>query len=425
MDGKEGLSHLGARIRELLAGDPRAAGETRRARDAFLAEVERRNGMPRARPSLQRRRGAGVALLLGAAAAVVAVVVTVGVVPGLRSGRGPVTFRVDDARPGRLGDVVEASDGRTVPVAFSEGSTLALHDGARMRVVSLDAQAGAVSVQVLLEDGALDASIAHRRGVRTRWQIGAGPYQVTVTGTKFRMQLGDGQRSLRVSTEEGRVVVSGGCLQQPRAVAAGESLDSRCPPVQAVPGEPHPLEAPAADGAPPAPASPPSAAPGPTGRARAGRSDRWRELLAAGRLQDGLRAAERASFAGVCETATPEELLALADAGRFFGPYTRAVAALGALRRRFPGTPEAGTAAFTLGRIAFDNQNAYGRAASWFDTYLREQPAGPLMGDAFGRLIEARLRSGDRIGARATAEQYLRRFPGGPYASEARGILSK
>src|SRR6185369_8028716 len=119
------------------------------------------------------------------------------------------------------------------------------------------------------------------------------------------------------------------------------------------------------------------------------------------------------------------ELFALADAGRFFGLHARAGDALNALRRRFPGTPEAGTAAFTLGRIAFENENAYARAARWFDTYLREQPAGALMGDAFGRLIEAELRSGDRAGARASAQQYLRRFPGGPYASEARGVLSK
>ncbi|HVY36763.1 MAG TPA: tetratricopeptide repeat protein [Polyangia bacterium] len=416
MDGKEGLSHLGARIRELLDGDPRAAGETRRARDGFLAEVERRNGMPRARAPRQRPRGAWVAL----SASAVVVAVGIGVVPRLRFEKGPVTFRVDDAGPGRLGDVVEAADGRTVPIAFSDGSRLALHDQGRMRVVSLDARADAVSVQVLLEDGALDASIAHPRGVKTRWQFDAGPYHVTVTGTRFRMQLRDGQRSLRLSTEEGRVVVSGGCLPEPRAVSAGESLDSRCPAVPAVTGEARAVEAPRADGAPPA-----SAPPQPVVRARAGRSDGWRELLAAGRLQEGLHAAERANFQRVCETASADELLALADAGRFFGPYTRAVAALGALRRRFPGTPEAGTAAFTLGRIAFDNQNAYGRAASWFETYLREQPTGPLMGDAFGRLIEARLRSGDRIGARATAEQYLRRFPAGPYASEARGILSK
>jgi hypothetical protein len=153
--------------------------------------------------------------------------------------------------------------------------------------------------------------------------------------------------------------------------------------------------------------------------------ERWRELLAAGRLLEGLRAAERVNFDQVCRTATAKELLALADAGRFFGPSQRAVTALVAMRARFPSSMAAGTAAFTLGRIVFEKQQDYDRAASWFETYLREQPSGPLMGDAFGRLMEARLRAGDVTRARGTAEQYLRRFPGGPYSAEAKGILSR
>ena len=147
--------------------------------------------------------------------------------------------------------------------------------------------------------------------------------------------------------------------------------------------------------------------------------------MAGGRLLDGLRAAERVSFDQVCRVATEKELLALADAGRFFGPSKRAVAALTALRQRFPGSPDARTAAFTLGRIAFESEHDYGKAAGWFETYMREEPRGPLMGDAFGRLMEARLHAGDGAGARASAQQYLRRFPGGPYSSEAIGILSK
>ncbi len=405
MDGKEGLSRLGGRVRELLAGDPRAGGELRQARTAVLDVIERRNVRRRAPGLLQGARGRWVALL-GALA-------VTSLAAGLWFGRRPITFEVGEAHEGLAGDLVEAPDGRAVPVAFSEGSRLVLHGGGRMRVLSLDRRTGAVSVRVLLEAGALDASIAHPRGVKTEWRFEAGSYQVTVTGTKFRMQLRDGTRALRVSTEEGRVVVSGGCLPAPSAISAGQTLETSCPGVEP-PGE----DAPAA----PSPLGP---APEPPAKPRAAQSARWRELLAAGRLQEGLHAAERAHFAQVCQTATPKELLALADAGRFFGPYTRAIGALAALRRRFPGTAEAGTAAFTLGRIAFENENAYGRAAKWFDAYLHEQPTGPLMGDAFGRLIEARLRSGDRIGARQTAQQYLRRFPGGPYASEARGILSK
>jgi outer membrane protein assembly factor BamD (BamD/ComL family) len=86
---------------------------------------------------------------------------------------------------------------------------------------------------------------------------------------------------------------------------------------------------------------------------------------------------------------------------------------------------DASIAAFTLGRISFEKLHAYGEAAIWFDTYMREQPAGPLMGDSFGRRMEARMRAGDHAQARVDAEQYLRRFPEGPYAAEARTLLSR
>ena len=322
----------------------------------------------------------------------------------------PPTFEIGEARPGGLGDVVEASDGRVVPVSFSDGSALVLRDGGRIRVLTLDAAAA----RVLVEAGVVDASIVHRQARKTRWEFEVGPYRVTVTGTKFRIAFRAGDGSLRVSTESGQVVVAGGCLEAPATVGAGENLETSCAPRQG----------PAPDETALVPAPPPDATPT-VKTNQLNQLERWRQLLAAGRLLDGLRAAERASFDQVCRVATEKELLALADAGRFFGPPKRAVAALIALRQRFPGSPDAGTAAFTLGRIAFENGHDYGKAADWFETYMQEQPRGPLMGDAFGRLMEARLHSGDGAGARASAQQYLRRFPGGPYSSEARGILSK
>lgn len=402
MDRKEDLADTTARIRELIVGDPRAGDELRRGRAGFLEEVARRNAESSVRRRSVRGRRRWLPLLVSASVAAGAA--------GLWIWTRPVSFQIGEARQGQLGVAIEAVDGKTVPVAFSEGSTLSVLHGGRIRVLSVKPG----DVRVLVEDGVVDASITHREPGKTRWQFEAGSYHVTVTGTRFRLAFHAGDQSLRVSTTEGSVAVAGGCLEAARTVSAGESLESSCPPGEAPPPEDVPArpeaQAPAVDLAPPARTIP---------------AERWRALLAAGRLREGLRAAERANFDQVCRTATAKELLALADAGRFFGPYGRAVTSLGALRRRFPGSADAGTAAFTLGRIVFENEHAYAQAASWFETYLREQPTGPLMGDAFGRLMEARLRSGDDIGARANAAQYLRRFPGGPYASEARGILSR
>jgi hypothetical protein len=401
MDRKEDLEATGDRFRDLILRDPRAHDEIRRGRAVFLEEVERRNassGLPRG-AARQRRRWLPIVVSASVAAGVAAFFVVT----------RPVTFQIGEARPGQVGSVIEATDGRTVPVSFSEGSTLSLHDGGRIRVLSLKRG----DTRVLVEDGVVDASIAHRGGAPTRWQFEVGAYHVTVNGTRFRMAFhGADDRSLRVSTEEGSVTVSGGCLEAAKTVSAGEILEASCPAREV----PAPDDVPAAEAA---------LAPTPDLAAKAMRTERWRELLAAGRLLEGLRAAERANFDQVCRTATAKELLALADAGRFFGPSKRAVAALVALRARFPGSAVAGTAAFTLGRIVFEKEHDYSQAASWFETYLREQPSGPLMGDAFGRLMEARLRAGDTLRARTTAEQYLGRFPAGPYSAEARGILGR
>jgi len=402
MGAKESLTSLGAHLRQLLAADPRADDEIRAGRAEFLEEVERRNAASNLRRSSVIRRRRWWPVLLPASIAVGAAAVWLWM--------RPVTFQIGGARQDQLGDVIEASKGGVLPLSFSDGSTLVLHHGGRIRVLSLEAGAA----RVLVEDGVVDATIAHPRGRKTRWDFELGPYRVTVNGTKFRMAFRASELALRVSTEEGRVTVAGGCLEAAKTVSEGESLEPACrrevPQPDDASDDEEEVLAPAADAR-------PAASPM--------RVERWRELLAAGRLLEGLRAAERANFEQVCRIATAKELLALADAGRFFGPSRRAVTALGALRKRFSGSPDAVTAAFMLGRIAFDEGHAYGQAAHWFERYLLEEPRGPLMGDAFGRLMEARLRSGDGAGARTSAEQYLHRFPEGPYASEARGILSR
>lgn len=413
MDGPGELANIGQWVRDVVADEPRAADELRQARAGFLQEVDLRRATGHWPTTSARRRLLWWPMLLGAAAAAAVTMLWL-------RGR-PIEFRVGASRAGSLDVAIEPAPGGTIPVTFSEGSTLNIHDGGRIRVLSLERE----GARVLVENGVVDASITPRRSVKTRWNFDVGPYRVTVNGTRFSLAFVARNQSLRVVTQEGRVTVSGGCLRAPRAVSAGESLDASCTPLD---GPPAPSGR--STTTPPPAAQPRTAALSPdqmaATRGRDSRpSEQWRDLLAAGQLEGGLRAAERRSLPKVCNMATTHELLALADAARFFGPSRHAVTALTALRRRFPGSMEAATAAFMLGRVLQDKDRAYVEAATWFETYLREQPSGPLMGDAFGRLMETRRRAGDQPGARTSAEQYLRRFPKGPYASEARGILSQ
>ena len=398
------IERICKQVREALACESAASRAVGQERAAFLETFARRNvDSPLVRSSRRgHRRWWTWALATSCAAAATAVWLWT----------RPVSFQVGEARQGRLGDVIESSDGRSTPLYFSEGSHLLLHEGGRMRVLSL----GSRKARVLVEDGILDVSITRRKLQPTQWDFEAGPYRVEVTGTKFQLAFNAREQSFSLSTQEGQVVVSGGCQQTYQAVSAGERIDLSCPPREASPsaGEVSSFKASAA---PQLPLQAPTDAVSdevPLSPKPSSGDASWRKLLASGRFVEGLNAAERTGFQRVCQVATARELLALADAARLFGPRVRAVAALRMLRQRFPGTMDASTAAFKLGLVAFEKDHAYAEAARWFEICLREQPSGPLMGDSVGRLMEARLRGGDLVGARSDAQQYLRRFPEGP-----------
>jgi hypothetical protein len=398
---------FGDNVRDALDADDDVVEAMRVGRERLLDHVAMRGQ----RLSLQggrtsRRGGWAVAVaLLGAAAF------------ALFWLQRPLSFRVGD-RPGRVGDVVEMTGGVPVGVRFSEGSSLVVQDGGRLRVLATE-RAGA---RVLLENGPVDVAIVHRRDRTARWRFEAGPMAVLVTGTTFRNAWDAGEQRFALDMKEGSVVISGACIPAPRTVVAGEQLRLSCQPAE--PPLPHGVVAPPSPEErrrPPMPAG--SEHPATVTGASPARD--WRALLAAGHYDEGLRAAERAGFARVCATANDVDLLALADAARLSGRVGRAIEALSGLRSRFPGSTSAATAAFALGRIAFEWRTSYAEAAHWFAAYLDEDPTGPLMGDAVGRLLESHYRAGDRADARREAERYLRRFPRGPYAATATAILSE
>jgi TolA-binding protein len=149
----------------------------------------------------------------------------------------------------------------------------------------------------------------------------------------------------------------------------------------------------------------------------------WRELARRGDLKAAYGAAEAAGFSGLCETASASELLLLGDAARLSLRSDRAIEALLALRRRYPSDPRRAAAAFALGKVAFDQQHAYSRAAQWFRTSMQEAPAGPLAREAAGRRVEALRSAGDSAAMREAARDYLSRYPDGPHAEVARGLV--
>lgn len=425
MDSREAeLSRVGKKVRDALDAESAAGEEVRLGRGRFIEHVTTRHGRAPARGGLTpgvvgRRFGLGV-LALGAVAAAAA----------LFWMRRPISFQIDsDAGPaalsGNAGDRIEASAVVPTALRFSDGSSIVLERGGRMRVLAL-APNGA---RVLVEKGAADIAIAHPRGPG-KWRFEAGPVTVEVTGTRFRLDWNPEQRSFEIELKEGSVVVGGDCFSIPRRVQRGDNLHVSCGPAsETTSTKTFTKTSTQADLPASAPAIETKPAPARAAQTLAHRDTHtsdggdWRAMLAAGHYAAGVRAAERAGWSRLCRTVDAVEVLSLADAARLSGETSRAVEALLMLRQRFPGSTSAATGAFSLGRLAFEKRGAYGEAARWFATYLDEQPTGPLMGDAFGRLMEARDRSGDRAAARRDAEGYLQRFPGGPYAGTARAIL--
>lgn len=381
-------------------------------RERLLRAVERRRHHAPAR--------ARIAATLAFAAAAALIVFFI-ILP-----RRPLHFAIGDSAEGQLGEWIAAPAGETLPLRFSDGTVLALDREARARVVTVESR----GARVVLERGRLEASVVHREG--TRWTLGVGPFEVLVTGTRFHVAWTPETESFRLDLEEGSVRVTGPLVGEQRAISAGQTLTISCKErkLELSSNLPAPSESAVADSTPTAPepaitAIPSSPAPPAPRPAEAVQRPSFRELNAEGKYDEALRAAESDGFDRTCDRLGAADLMALADAARFAGKPARATEALRALRRRFPGDARAATAAFLLGRAAFDQRGAYAEAAQLFSTYLAEQPGGSLAREALGRLFESQRRSGDLPSARTTAQRYLDAYPTGPHAEQAQSLLAQ
>lgn len=354
------------------------------------------------------------------------------------SGTGVSGTGVSGTR-GTPGDWIAAESGESTAVHFSDGSRLEWAARSRGRVLSVSAR----GARVALEDGALEVSVEHREG--TEWSVVAGPFEVHVTGTRFSTHWEPSDQTLRLSMHEGSVLVSGACLEVPRAFRAGQSASLTCAepmrlgamppdtgearPAQVVATETVTRPAPAAEG--PAEGAEEGPAEGPAEGARTAsspvasgeptppsRERAWAAALRAGRLADALKAAEAEGFEAALRQATEREALQLADAARLAGRSELARAGYLAVRRHHGGSESAATAAFQLGRLG------HGSPREWYELALRERPRGVYAGEILGRLLELQV-AGKEPSAESTARRYLQSFPAGPHRQLAEQVLAR
>jgi transmembrane sensor len=338
--------------------------------------------------------------------------------------RAPQPLRFDvDGTSGTERAWLAAPATRPSRLTFSDGSELFVEPSARVRVVGTSAD----GAEIAIESGALRAQVTHTG--HSSWRVNAGPFSVRVTGTRFALDWSPSSQVISLAVSEGSVIVSGSVVGNAWPLRAGEKLVASVPQGRVEVSKPEtpvvsaPIVAPAASAASTASSAPHVSAVPPDTSARLKPDAEWREVAKSGDLKKAYAVAELSGFKGACASANAAELLLLGDAARLAGRADRAREALLALRQRFPRDSRRAAAAFALGKVAFDGRGAYGEAAEWFATSIREAPGGPLAREAAGRRLEALRHTGDQAGARAAATDYLARYPDGPHAPVARTIL--
>jgi hypothetical protein len=315
------------------------------------------------------------------------------------------------------GGYLEAPAATETSVHFSDGTEVQLEKRSRGRVAWTSAR----GARVLLEHGRARVKVVPRKG--SSWQFDAGPCLVQVTGTRFEMRWSEAEQVLEVGLTSGSVIVRGPPAPNGVAMHAGQRLvmDVRqgfarlsplvaAPPVVAPEPPPAPRESP-----------PPAQAPAPRPERR---SESWSERVLAGDFATVLREARHRGVEEVLRRDGPADLMALAEAARYSRTNLLARRALTTVRARFPGSGQASKAAFLLGRMAEDGDGDLAGALEWYGRYLADAPAGAFRDEALGRKMTATLRLSGQARARPLAEEYLRRFPGGSYATPARAILT-
>jgi hypothetical protein len=378
-------------------------------RARLIASVERMREPSRAKPML----------MAFACAAAVAVAVFVGMT---RRPQHAVAWHVEGADVGAQGYVSIAPTGQMAHMVFDDGSDVALVPGSRGRVAATTAN----GAEVVLEQGRARVRVKH--APKTAWTIDAGPYAVRVTGTELIVAWAADAETLDVWMQSGSVRVAGPVVGDALALSAGQHVTARVNEgtvqidAAPAPADSVPAPAPTASAADVAPSASAAVVEAPAAPAQAVLAPSWSKLVAAGDYARVLRDADAEGIGHATGARPLADLRALGDAARYSGRADVAKRAYAAIRARFPGSGEARTAAFLIGRVEEEQDHATADALRWYDTYLAEAQGGAFAGDALGRKMVIVSRTQGRDAARPLADRYLQRFPAGTYAAAARDL---
>jgi TolA-binding protein len=258
----------------------------------------------------------------------------------------------------------------------------------------------------------------------TQWTFLAGPYEVRVLGTAF--DLAWQSERFELEMHEGRVRVIGPD-QQEWVLEKGDAL------VVPPPEEPAPPSVTAAEPVEteratsletpePSNAAEVREVATTAGSSGAKTGGNWNQLLKEGRFAEIVSEARQLGVKRALKQRSIGDVEALGQAARYTGDGGLAEDCWKAIRGRSPGSPSARQSAFFLGRV-MEQQGRRSDAIQWFARYREESPGGVFAGQALGRQLVLTSGQGRSDAARTLARDYLARYPSGPYAKAARGVL--
>ncbi len=340
--------------------------------------------------------------------------------------RSPATelaYRLEGAT---LRDGLVQSEAQTAVLDFTDGSRVEMAKGSAARVEIV----GPHSARTRLASGVLEVSVHHE--VDTDYRFLAGPYEVRVIGTKFRLAWRPQSNRFSIAMREGRVRVLGPDHFE-RELTRGQSLELGPTPELAAAAPP----AAAPQLAPPSARVTPQPAPRAALERRAASADHtapdsaarsesqsWTALIAKGRFGEVVDAAQAEGYERALRERSAAELNALAHAAHYTGRSALAVSAWTAVRERFAGQKTARQAAFFMGRL-FEQQGRTAEAARWLNVYLSEAPTDVYAAEALGRKLTVVRKTEGLVAAQQLARDYLQRYPKGAYAQTARDLLTR
>lgn len=326
-----------------------------------------------------------------------------------------------------------------VRLFFNEGTKVELLAGARGRLRVVDNE----GTRVVIDQGTASFDVA--RSKDRRWFVEAGPFSVAVRGTLFSVTWEPSSERFELRLQHGSVVVSGPIAGGDIELRAGQRLVVNLPKAETLISESSgestaetasranplpsfgyanalPTAASANSKADSERSSLPDVAPA-SSVSKVERKPSWSQHLAHGHWDLILIEAEARGVDRTLETASSEELFALADAARYRRRGDLARAALLAQRRRFSSSARSLDVPFLLGRVEESRDRA--RAIRWYEEYLERAAKGTYAAEAWGRKMALTNELEGRASARPIAEEYLRRFPKGTYAGAARALCSE